>query len=82
MCLCSIKRFPSIVTINWVLNHGSQAEKELKEKQVHVDVPHVMKDLISESPVTLSLQWVEGHPAKINKLRNCTHTHRDHELYG
>ena len=44
-----------------VCNHDSQAKKELKKKQGQFNVLHVMKMLISESPVNLSFQWVNGH---------------------
>jgi hypothetical protein len=56
-----------------VLNHGSQAEKELKEKQAQFDVLHVMKTLIAESPVKSAFQWTEGHSVEKKGLRHCTH---------
>ena len=60
-----------------VLNHGSQAEKELKEKQAQFDVLHVMKTLIAESPVKSAFQWVEGHSVK--KGTQTLHTSQNHE---
>ena len=44
-----------------VLNHGGEAEGELKEKQAKFDVLHVMKGLIVDSPVSSDFRWVEGH---------------------
>ena len=44
-----------------VLNHRSQAEKELNKKQAQFDVLHVIRTLIAESPAMPSFQWVEGH---------------------
>ena len=49
-----------------VLNHGSQAEEELKEKQAQFDVIHVMKTLIADSPVTSAFQW-GGRPLSYKK---------------
>ena len=46
------------------MNHGSQAKKELKEKQAQFNILHVMKPLMAESPVKSVVQWVEGHLAK------------------
>ena len=56
-----------------VLNHGNQAEKELKEKQAQFNVLHVMKTLIADSPVTSDFHWVEGHSVEKKGLSNCTH---------
>ena len=44
-----------------MVNHGSQAKKELKEKQAQFGVLHVMRTLIAESPVMSALKLVEGH---------------------
>jgi hypothetical protein len=56
-----------------VLNHGSQAEKELREKQAQFDVLHVMKTLIAKSPVKSAFQWAEAHSVEKKGLRHCTH---------
>ena len=58
-----------------VLNHGSQVDKKLQEKHAQFDVPHVMKNIIviAGSPVTSSLQWVEGHSVEKKGLRNWTY---------
>ena len=61
-----------------VLNHGSQAKKEPKEKQAQFDVLHVMKTLIAESPVTSSFQWIEGHSAGEKRTQEL-HSSKDHE---
>ena len=47
---------PTYVDNKRVPNNGSQAEKELKEKQAQFDVLRVIKTLIAESPVTSSFQ--------------------------
>ena len=55
------------------LNHGSQTEKELKQKQANFDVLYVIKTLIAASLVTPYCQWVEEHSVKKKGLKNCTH---------
>ena len=56
-----------------VLNHVSQAKKQLKEKQAQFDVLRVMKTLIAESPVKSAFQWVERHLTEKKGPRHCTH---------
>ena len=55
-----------------VLNHGGEAERELKEKQSQFDVLHVMKVLITASLVGSTFRWVKGHSVKRKGLRKCT----------
>ena len=56
-----------------VLNHGSDAEKELKEKQVQFDVLHVMKRLVTESLVEPRFKWVKGHSVEKKGIKNYTY---------
>ena len=62
------------------LNHGSQTEKELKQKQANFDVLYVIKTLIAESPVTSAFQWVEEHLVEKKELKHCTHPEIMNEL--
>ena len=55
-----------------VLNQGGEAKRELKEKQSQFDVLHVMKGLITDSPVPSDFRWVEGHSVEKKGRNKCT----------
>ena len=53
-----------------VLNHGTQAGEELKEKQAQFDVLHVMGTLMAESQVVSSFRRLEGN--SVEKMNSRT----------
>ena len=60
-----------------VLNHGNQAEKELKEKQTQFNILHVMNALIEENSVKSVFQSVERHSVK--KWSQTLYTSQNHD---
>ena len=49
---------------------GGDKEKELKEQHVQFDVLHVMKRLVSQSPVESRFEWVQGHSVEKKGIEN------------